>query len=171
MRGNSPWNLAVLFKTLNCYTSFNLDEFIKSRHSRVGGTGTPAKRLAGCGKTPIDRHSRESGSPEYIEKTGFLLPQEWHPKTENDFFSNLLDSWCPLREDRFHGNDRKTNLRTFYDSINLYRVGKWLRKNFQTHFLSGMGLFYFLIAWQLERRWCPVRWRRGGVTFLNFPIK
>ena len=32
--------------------------------------------LAGCGKTPISRHSRESGSPEDIEKTGFLLPQE-----------------------------------------------------------------------------------------------
>jgi len=32
--------------------------------------------LAGCGKTPIIRHSRESGSPESLEKTGFLLPQE-----------------------------------------------------------------------------------------------
>jgi hypothetical protein len=32
--------------------------------------------LTGCGKTPIYRHSREGGSPERIEKTGFLLPQE-----------------------------------------------------------------------------------------------
>jgi hypothetical protein len=27
-------------------------------------------------KNPMNRHSRESGSPEYLEKTGFLLPQE-----------------------------------------------------------------------------------------------
>jgi hypothetical protein len=32
--------------------------------------------LAGCGKTPILRHSGESRSPECLEKTGFLLPQE-----------------------------------------------------------------------------------------------
>jgi len=34
------------------------------------------KILAGCGKTPISRYYRESGSPEDIEKTGFLLSQE-----------------------------------------------------------------------------------------------
>jgi len=27
--------------------------------------------LAGYGKTPIHRHSRESGGPESLEKTGF----------------------------------------------------------------------------------------------------
>jgi hypothetical protein len=32
--------------------------------------------IAGCGKAPLSRHSRESGSPEGIEKTGFPLPRE-----------------------------------------------------------------------------------------------
>ena len=34
------------------------------------------EKLTGCGKTPLYRHPRESGSPEGIEKTEFLLPQE-----------------------------------------------------------------------------------------------
>ena len=47
------------------------------RLSGVFSGGIPdSKNLAGCGKTPLHRHSRESGSPEGIEKTGFLLPQE-----------------------------------------------------------------------------------------------
>jgi len=41
-----------------------------------GGTASTRKNLTGCGKTPLHRHSRESGSPEGIEKNGFLLPQE-----------------------------------------------------------------------------------------------
>jgi hypothetical protein len=38
--------------------------------------GNHMKMLAGCGKTQKCRHSRESGRPETIENTGFLLPQE-----------------------------------------------------------------------------------------------
>ena len=44
--------------------------------------------LAGCGKTHNHRHSRESGSPEILNKAGFLLPQEWRRKAEKDFFRN-----------------------------------------------------------------------------------
>jgi hypothetical protein len=35
------------------------------------------ERPTGCGKTRIHRHSRGSGSPECLEKTGFPLPQRF----------------------------------------------------------------------------------------------
>jgi hypothetical protein len=46
--------------------------------------------LTGCGKTPFPPYSREGGSPERFEKTGFSLPRERHSWMEKDFFSNLL---------------------------------------------------------------------------------
>jgi hypothetical protein len=43
--------------------------------------------LTGSGKTPIHRHSREGGSPECIEKTGFRFRRN---RAEKDFFSKKL---------------------------------------------------------------------------------
>jgi hypothetical protein len=34
------------------------------------------EKLSRMRRNPINRHSRESGSPKFLEKTGFLLPQE-----------------------------------------------------------------------------------------------
>jgi len=40
--------------------------------------------LAECGKTPLNRHSREGGSPEGFEKTGFRVKPGMTSK-ENGF--------------------------------------------------------------------------------------
>jgi hypothetical protein len=37
-------------------------------------------------RIPLGCHSREGGSPERFEKTGFLLSQERRIEIENDFF-------------------------------------------------------------------------------------
>jgi len=42
-------------------------------------------------RIPLGCHSRESGSPERIEKTGFLLSQERRIELENDFFRKMLN--------------------------------------------------------------------------------
>jgi len=50
----------------------------------VSAVGSPLedfshRKLAGFVKSPSSRHSREGGSPELLEKTGFLFP-DYYPR-------------------------------------------------------------------------------------------
>jgi hypothetical protein len=77
-----------------CPWSLHIGSFWKIRFTTSSGRlnvgGGDRRPLAVCRKTLIRRHSRESGSPECLEKTGFPLSWERRTKPEKEFFSNLL---------------------------------------------------------------------------------
>jgi hypothetical protein len=54
----------------------SLDKIIDLAIIRVVPFSFHKNMITGCGKASIRRHSRKSGSPEGIEKTGFPLPRE-----------------------------------------------------------------------------------------------
>ena len=65
------------------------------------------------------RHSRESGSPERIKKTGFLLSQELRIEIEKEFFRKLLKESAAEAHLRrsFAGRAQKLNYSLFLNSV------------------------------------------------------